>query len=56
MENSADQYETDENRRSPLFAVSQFFRGVVDRLAGFLKVTDEDLSKAGVYRGGEGRD
>jgi hypothetical protein len=32
------------------------FQGLFRKLTGIFKVTDEDLSDAGIYLGGEGRD
>ncbi len=55
MDISADKYELDGDRHQPgllIIAVPQIIRWLV-RL---FKVTDEDLSGAGIYLGGEGHD
>jgi hypothetical protein len=57
MDISADKYKSDENHRSgPFLAVSQTVRGIAKWLAGFFKVTEEDLAEAGIFLGGEGCD
>jgi len=57
MDISTDQYKSDENLRpAPFYAVSQTVRDVVRWLARFCKVSEEDLSDAGIFLGVEGRD
>jgi hypothetical protein len=57
MDISTDKYEPNDSRRpAPFLAVSRTVRGVVSWLAGLFKVSQEDLSDAGIYLGGEGRD
>jgi hypothetical protein len=56
MEISGDKYQSDENRAGPFFALSQTVRDLVRRLTGIFTLTEEERSKAGIFRGGEGRD
>lgn len=44
------------NRSGPFLAVIQTIHGLFRKLTGIFKVTEEELSDAGVYLGGEGRD
>ena len=57
MDISTDQYESNESHQpGPFFAVSQTVRRLAGWLTRLFKVTEEDLSDAGIYLGGEGRD
>ena len=57
MDISNEEYEVEENHRSGAsLAVPQTLRRLVSWLNGLFTVTEEDLSEAGVYLGGEGRD
>ena len=57
MDISTDKYESNENHRpDPFVAVLQSIRGLVSKLTWIFKVTEEDLSEAGIYLGGEGRE
>jgi|GEM_PF-1118535 hypothetical protein len=57
MDISTDKYEPEENHRpEPFLAMLRSFHGLFRKLTGIFKVTDEDLSDAGIYLGGEGRD
>ncbi len=44
------------NKSGPFLAVVRTIRGLFRRLTGIFKVTEDELSDAGVYLGGEGRD
>jgi hypothetical protein len=44
------------NRSGPFLAVIRSIQGLIRKLTGIFKVTDEEMSEAGVYLGGEGRD
>ena len=44
------------NRSGPFLAVMRTIRGLFRKLTGIFKVSKDDLSEAGVYLGGEGRD
>jgi hypothetical protein len=44
------------DRSEPFLAVLRTIRGFFSKLTGIFKVTEEELSDAGVYLGGEGRD
>jgi hypothetical protein len=44
------------NRSGPFLAMVRSLRGFYRKLTGIFKVSDEDLSDAGIYLGGEGRD
>ena len=57
MDISTDKYESDEHSQpGPFVAVLQSLRKLFSRLTGIFKVTEEDMSEAGIYLGGEGRD
>lgn len=55
MDTPSDKYKPYPGNR-PLLAVIQIIRSFYRKLTGIFKVTDEDLSDAGIYLGGEGRD
>ena len=44
------------SRSGPFLAVLRTIQGLFSKLTGIFKLTDEELSNAGVYLGGEGRD
>jgi hypothetical protein len=44
------------NRSGPFLAVVRTIQGLFRKLTGIFQVTKDDLSDAGVYLGGEGRD
>jgi len=44
------------NRSGPFLAVLRTVQGLFRKLNGIFKVTDKELSEAGVYLGGAGRD
>jgi len=44
------------NRSGPLTAVIRSIQGFFKKLSRIFRVTEEELSDAGVYLGGEGRD
>ena len=44
------------NRSGPFLAVIRTVRGLIQKLTGTIKISKEDLSEAGIYLGGEGRD
>jgi hypothetical protein len=44
------------NRAGPFRAVLWTIKGLFNKLTGIFKVTEEEMSEAGVYLGGEGRD
>ena len=44
------------NRSGPFLAMMRSIHGLILKLTGIFKVTDEDLSDAGIYYGGEVRD
>ena len=44
------------NRSGPFLAVFRTIQGLVQKLTGIFKVTDEEMLEAGIYLGGEGRD
>jgi hypothetical protein len=57
MDTPSDKYKPYSGNRSvPFLAVIRTIRRLYGKLTGIFKVTDEDLSDAGVYLGGEGRD
>jgi hypothetical protein len=56
MEISADKYKSDGNQSNPFFGVMRTIQGFVRRLIGFFTLTEEERLKAGVFRGGGGRD
>jgi len=44
------------NRSGPFLAVLRTIQGLFRKLTGIFNVTEEDMSEAGIYLGGEGRD
>lgn len=56
MDISTDQYKPEDSPSGPFSAVSQVINSLFKWLTGFFTLSDEDRSKAGIYRGGEGRD
>ena len=56
MDISADKYKSDGNQSNPIFAVMRTIQGLIRGLIGFFTLTDEERLKAGVFRGGGGRD
>jgi hypothetical protein len=44
------------SRSGPFLAVLRTIQGLFSKLTGIFKLTDEELSNAGVYLGGEGRE
>jgi hypothetical protein len=54
---STDKYESVEQPQpGPFVAVLRTIRELFSKLTGIFEVTKEDLSEAGIYLGGEGRD
>jgi hypothetical protein len=57
MDTPSDKYKPYYgNRSGPFLAVIRSIQGLFRKLSGIFKVTDEELSEAGVFLGGEGRD
>ena len=57
MDTPSDEYKPYYSDRSvPFLAVMRSIRGLIRKLTGIIKVSKEDLSEAGIYLGGEGRD
>jgi hypothetical protein len=57
MDTPSDKYKPYYgNRSGPFLAVIRSIQGLIRKLTGIFKVTDEEMSEAGVYLGGEGRD
>ena len=56
MEFSVDNNQSDGNRSGSFLAVLRIVQVFARRLIGFFTLTEEDRLKAGIYRGGEGRD
>ena len=57
MDTPSDEYKPYYgNRSGPFLAVIRTFRGLIRKLTGIIKVSKDDLSEAGIYLGGEGRD
>jgi hypothetical protein len=57
MDTPSDKYKPYYgNRSGPFLAVMRSIQGLIRKLIGTFKVTDGDISDAGVYLGGEGRD
>ena len=57
MDTPSDEYKPySGNRSGPFLAVLQTIQGFFKKLTGLFQVTEEELSDAGVYLGGEGRD
>ena len=57
MDTPSDEYKPYYgNRSGPFLAVIRTFRGLIRKLTGTIKVSQKDLSEAGIYLGGEGRD
>jgi hypothetical protein len=44
------------NKSGPVLAVIRSVRSLFRKLSGLFKVTEEEMSDAGVYLGGEGRE
>ena len=55
MDSLFDKYQLDGNRAASISVVLQTVRGFARWLVGFFIITEEDRSKAGIYRGGQGR-
>ena len=57
MDTPSDEYKPYYgNRSGPFLAVMRTVRGLIRKLTGTIKVSQKDLSEAGIYLGGEGRD
>ena len=57
MDTPSDEYKPYYgNRSGPFLAVIRTIQGLIRKLTGTIKVSQEDLSDAGIYLGGEGRD
>jgi hypothetical protein len=57
MDTPSDKYKPYYgNRSGPFLAVIRSIQGLFRKLSGIFKVTDNELSEAGVFLGGEGRD
>jgi hypothetical protein len=57
MDTPSEEYKPYYGGRSgPFLAVIRTIRGLFRKLSGIFKVSEEELSDAGVYLGGEGRD
>jgi hypothetical protein len=56
MDISADKYKADGYRPDPFLAVLHTLLGIVRWPFSFFTLTEADRSKAGIYKGGEGRD
>jgi hypothetical protein len=57
MDTPSDKYKLYYGHRSgPFLAVIRTIRGFFSKLSGIFKVSEDELSDAGVYLGGEGRD
>ena len=57
MDTPSEKYKPDYgNRSGPFLAVVRTIQGLFRKLTGIFQVTKDDLSDAGVYLGGEGRD
>jgi hypothetical protein len=57
MDTPSEEYKPYYGDRSgPFLAVIRTILRFIRKLTGMFKVSDEDLSDAGVYLGGEGRD
>jgi hypothetical protein len=57
METPSDKYKPYYgNRSGPFLAVLRTFMGLFSKLTGIFKVSEEELSEAGIFLGGEGRD
>ncbi|MGD0879297.1 MAG: hypothetical protein ABSA01_14295 [Anaerolineales bacterium] len=57
MDISTDNHEFEENHRpDPFLTFERSIQDLIRKLTGIFKVTDEDMSDAGIYHGDEGRD
>jgi hypothetical protein len=57
MDTPSDEYKPYYgNKSGPFLAVIRTIRGLFRKWTGIFNVTEEELSDAGVYLGGEGRD
>ncbi len=57
MDTPSDEYKPYYgNKSGPFLAVIRTIRGFFRKWTRIFKVTEEELSDAGVYMGGEGRD
>ena len=57
MDTPSDKYKPYYgNQSGPFLAVFRTVRSLIRKLTGIIKVSEEDLSEAGIYLGGEGRD
>jgi len=57
MDTPSDKYKPYYgNRSGPFLAVLRTIQGLLKKLTGIFQLTEEELSDAGVYLGGEGRD
>jgi hypothetical protein len=57
MDTPSDKYKPYYgNQSGPFLAVIRSIQGLFRKLSGIFKVTDDELSEAGVFLGGEGRD
>ena len=57
METPSNKYKPNYgNRSGPFLAVLRTIKRLFSKLTGIFKVTEEEMSEAGVSLGGEGRD
>lgn len=56
MEILANNYRFGNNNPDPLTGEAFTRRDIVEKLIGFITLTEEDRLKAGIYIGNEGRD
>jgi hypothetical protein len=56
MEISGDKYQSEGNHSGFFLTVLRTVQGFARRLTGIFTLTEEERSKAGIFRGGEGRD
>ncbi len=57
MDTPTEKYKADYgNRSEPFITMLRSIHGFLRKLTGVFKVTEKDLSDAGIYLGGEGRD
>jgi len=56
MEILANNYQFGNNNPDPLSGEAYTRRDIVEKLIGFITLTEEDRLKAGIYIGNEGRD
>ena len=56
MEILAEKYKLVNNQPGTAFEAKHARQDIVERLIGFITLTEEDRLKAGIYVGNEGRD